>query len=85
MEFDFPYSAAVKAANDISVSVIYEFIYIFVHGLLLNESIAADFLTLLSTYLESAIYYNYYTLFYYILVSDFKSDASFSILFATNI
>ena len=67
MEFDFPYSAAVKAANDISVSVIYEFIYIFVHGLLPSESIAADFLILPSTYLKSAMSYNYYTLFYYIL------------------
>ena len=40
---------------------------------------------LLSTYLDSAMSYNYYTLFHYIFVSDFKSDASFSILFAINI
>ena len=67
MEFKILYSAAVKAENDISVSVIYKFIYIFVHDLLLNESIAADFLILPSTYLKSAMSYNYYTLFYYIL------------------
>ena len=67
MEFKFLYSAAVEAENDIAVSIIYKFIKIFVHDLLPSESIAADFLTLPSTYLKSAMSYNYYTLFYYIL------------------
>lgn len=63
MEFKFLYSAAAKAENDIAVSVIYKFIKIFVHNLPMNESIAADYFILLSTYLESVMPYNYYTLF----------------------
>ena len=64
MEFNFPYSAVLETENNIAVSVIYKSIKIFVHDLPLNESIAADYFILLSTYLESAMSYNYYTLFY---------------------
>ena len=68
MEFKFLYPAVLKAENNITVPVIYKFIKIFVHNLPLNESIAADYFILLSTHLESSMPYNYYTLFYYILV-----------------
>ena len=42
MEFKFPYSAILKAENNISVPVVYKFVKVFIHDLLLNESLEVE-------------------------------------------
>ena len=42
MKFNFPYSAVLKAENNITVPVVYKFVKVFIHDLLLNESLAVE-------------------------------------------
>lgn len=42
MEFNFLYPAVLKAENNISVPVVYKFVKVFIHDLLLSESVAVD-------------------------------------------
>lgn len=42
MKFKFPYSAVLETENNIAVPVVYKFFKVFIHDLLLSESVAVD-------------------------------------------